>query len=89
MPDPGQMTPDEVERITRVAVEETLTRMGFDVKSPLDAQKDAAYLRNLRLGNEALKRHGALVIIGAVITAVTTMLWIGFKGLMNPTGGSP
>jgi len=83
------MTDEEARAIAREAareaVHETFIQLGFDTADPTAVQRDSQFLRDLRLGTEAVKRQGLVTVVGVVITAA--LAWIGLT-LFKP-GGAP
>ncbi len=57
-----------VRKITPVAVESTLLRLGMDPKQPIELQKDFAWLRNMREQAENSKK----VVIKSAFSYLTT-----------------
>lgn len=45
------------------AAERVLTRLGIDVKNPLEVQKDMAWLHDLRSASDTVHRKGLLAAI--------------------------
>lgn len=60
------------------AVFETLTQLGFDVKNPLDVQKDIAYLSALRKGAIAAKAMALRAVFTVFIPTVLFLMARGF-----------
>ena len=63
----------------RLAVQETLVTMGMDATDPLQLQKDMAFIRELRETSEKVKSRGLLVLMGILVTALASAVWLGIK----------
>jgi hypothetical protein len=79
----------ELRQVVRICVEETLTKFGVDVESPLEMQHDFAQLREWRKAKEVIVRRGVLTILGVAILGVMTAFIVGFKDLLLGQGPSP
>ena len=69
--------------IVREAVEETLTRLGFNVHEPNDIQADLIFLRKSRMGNEEVHKWAKRSALGVSISAGCLALWEGVKKLLH------
>jgi hypothetical protein len=74
------MTEAEVKRIVSEAVEETLTKLGFDVGKPTEAQKDMAFLREWRESSATVKRQSLLTAVGVVTVGILGLIWAAATG---------
>lgn len=70
----------EVRRIVSEAVQETLTRIGIEADNPLEAQKDQAFVRNLRTSTETVKRQGIIAAVGIITAGFLGAIWMSLKG---------
>lgn len=77
------MTEQEIKRIVRETVEETLTSLGVDHDDPLEMQKDFQHLRDWRESVEAVRSKGIMTAFGILIAGVCGALWIGIKDIMG------
>jgi len=73
----------EVKALMKEAVEETLTGLGFDTKHPLAVQRDLQYLRDWRHTTESIRGKAVLVAVGIAVVGLCSILWLGFKALIN------
>jgi hypothetical protein len=75
---PVIMTSDELRKVMRETVHETLLTVGVQSSDPIEMQKDFQHLRDWRTSTEAVKRKGLMTlmtiafagVIGAVVMAV-------------------
>jgi len=80
------MTDEDIRRIVRETVRETLTGIGLDVSSPdeiLRRQADFAYLRKARAGSEDLRRIARRSAVGIALSALAYGLWVGLKATIG------
>lgn len=70
---------EDIERTTERAVQRTLMAFGIDTTNPIEAQKDFAFIRYMRIGSESIKSHGMKVVAGAVLTALIGVVTWAFK----------
>ncbi len=75
-----------VEEIARAAgresAREVLLLLGIDATTPegiRQAQRNFAFLDDLRTGTDAVKRRVALTVVGAVVTAALAYLALGLR----------
>lgn len=69
------MNDDEIRRIVREAVYETLSGLGMDAARQHEVQADFLYVRKMRKGSEALSRNIRATSITFLIPTVLYMLW--------------
>ena len=67
---------DELRKIAKMAVAETLLSLGLDMDDPLEAQKDFQHLRAWRESVETVKRQGLVTAVGAVATGIIALIWV-------------
>lgn len=79
-----QMISDGVEH----GIETALTNMGIDAKKPLEAQKDFAFLREMRTGTKALTGKVLLGLIMAAAIALAGWTWYGYVNAIHTAGVS-
>lgn len=72
-----------IQEVVRTAVQETLITMGMDAKDRLGLQRDMAFLRELRDTSEKVKSRGLLVLVGILVTALATAVWLGLKSSLH------
>lgn len=60
-------------------IKETLISLGFDVKNPLELQKDLAHLREQRLARDQITKIARRTLYGAAISGLITLVVLGFK----------
>lgn len=70
----------EIRKIVSETVQETLTRIGIEADNPLEAQKDQAFVRNLRTSTETVKRQGIIAAVGILMAGVLGAVWMAIKG---------
>lgn len=91
MGDERLMTKAEIKELirdtVREAVPDALERVGFDTSRPMETQRDLAFLRDLRGANDSVKRHGLFVVIGILLSAAASLVWIGLRSKIG--GGAP
>lgn len=73
-----------IEGTVEESVQQTLTTLGFNLDDPIEIQKDMAHLREWREGTDAVKRKGLLVVVGTLVAATLSLIWIGFKSVLPP-----
>lgn len=79
---PGNFSPDDLEAIIERGVARALIRIGIsqsDDKDAVELQKDFSYLRDLRLGSQAIKNKGLLAIVGMAIAVVAVLVFFGIQ----------
>lgn len=69
-----------VERTAPIAIKAAFVSMGMDPEKPLEAQKDAQFLRSTRERCEKATWQAVTVFIGVVALGAIGMLLAGFKG---------
>lgn len=74
------MTEAEVRKIVAETVRETLTRFGIDADDPMEAQKDAAFVRRLRGSAETVQRQGLITAVIILTTGFLGLVWMTIKG---------
>lgn len=82
-PDPNH----EIDVVVDRAVKQTLEALGFDVKNPIEIQKDIAFLRGMRNTSNKIGGHITLVAIGSFVLAVMGAIWLGV--VQRITGHGP
>jgi len=70
-------------RVVKIAVHETLIGLGIDPAHPMDAQKDAQFLRSTRIRCEQTGSKAAMVVLALLIGGVAATFWKGFVGLFK------
>ena len=82
------VTRDEVEEIVKEVVKEAVNQFleyTFDIapgdrKAMAELRKDFAALRSSRELREALIKHGLMAVVGLLMSAFGTALWLAIKG---------
>ena len=74
------MTDDEVRRIVKDTVLETLKAIAIDVEDPFEVQKDMAFVRTWRTAAESMTRGGFLVAGAAIVAGILGLIWAAWKG---------
>lgn len=78
------MPSSELEAVVKHAIEDTLTRLGFDVNDPQELQRDLQHVRTWRRASEEVQRKGVLTILGILLTGGCAILWLGIKHAISP-----
>ena len=77
------MTPEDVHRVAtdagRASTLKTLELLGIDVEQPREMQADLLWLRQARVGSDALSRLAKRTAIGIAVSAVAWIVWAGIK----------
>jgi hypothetical protein len=76
-------TRDQVKTIVQETVRETLTSLGMNIDDPVALQKDMHHLREWREGTDAVKRKGMLVIVGTLVAATMSLIWLGARSYLH------
>lgn len=78
---------EELKKVIRDGVSEGINdafiRIGIDLEDVRGMQADMRYLRQAREGSEDLAKWGKRSAIGAGITALGTVVWLGIKGALQ------
>ena len=80
------MTREELRDVIRDTVDETLTRLGLETDDPREMQLDFAHLRSTRLTLEQAQKRGMLVLVGVFVTALITLIYLGFRDWLDKGG---
>lgn len=70
------VTEQEVERVVRAAVKETLLTLGLDVTDPMKIQADFRHLRVWRESIETVRTRGLVAAVGIIISGIAAALWV-------------
>ena len=73
------MNDDEIRKIVREAVYETLSGLGVEAHQQHEVQADFLYVRKMRKGSEALGRNIRTTAITCLIPAMIYMFWESIK----------
>jgi hypothetical protein len=76
------MTEDDIRKIVRSAVRETLIEIGVDASAPgaiIAIQQDFAFLRRQRQVSEQIGVAVRRGLVGTLIVGIAAALWVGFK----------
>lgn len=74
---------DDLEKIIRDTVAETLTSIGLDTKNPKELQRDFATLRDWREAMQEVRTKSLITIVGILVTGLVAAVWIGIRSMMN------
>lgn len=77
------LTADDVDRIAKRAVSETLLALGVNTKDPddfIEMQKDFAHVRAWRQSVETVRTRGLIVATGIIVTGIIGAVWMAIKG---------
>lgn len=81
--------PDNLEEIIERAITRAFLQIGIassDGKEIIELQKDFSYLRDLRLGAQAIKSKGLLAAVGIIITVISTLIFFGVQFFIQHQG---
>jgi hypothetical protein len=75
---------EQVRELAEEVIEKFLER-AFDVpegdsKALMELRKDITWVRDSRLMREAMIKHGLLAIVGLLVVALGTAVWLAIKG---------
>jgi hypothetical protein len=76
---PERLSHDDIEEIATRVVRRVFLEMGIDASTPLAAQQDFAFMRNLRRGFESTKRTARTTAVGIFVTTILTLLLWAIK----------
>lgn len=79
----GIMEEQEIKKIVKETVKETLISLGVDACNPMEVQQDLHFLHDCRLGSEKLKSKVGLAIVGVLVTTALAALWLGITAAIN------
>lgn len=77
------MTPEQVKDIARDTTNDVLTKLGVDVASPTEMQKDMHYLRSWRTTVAGLLQKVLMVLIGLAATGAVTVAGLGLRAYFS------
>ena len=77
------MKEDDIKKVVKEAVQETLILFGFTIDNPKAMQDDMMHLRNLRLGCEATKKNALKAFITVTIPGALYIIWEAFKSSLR------
>ncbi len=78
-PDDPKLSEEQVRKIIRETVRNTLTQLGIDYTKPIEMQKDFQYMRELRETSDFVKKKGILILVAIFVTAITSAIALGLK----------
>lgn len=76
-------TREELRELMQQTVCETLTRLGIDVRNPIELQADMRALREWRLLMKAIRKSAIVSLLGLLVTGLGTATWIGIKSFFK------
>lgn len=68
------------QRVAKATVAETLTALGIDTDEPQSAQKDMAFLHDLRAAADSTKTTAWYVFVTVVVTGFLGFMWVALTG---------
>ncbi len=74
---------NEVKKIVKESVLETLLGLGFDVSEIHEHQADMIYLRRLRKGSESMSERIRGAIIAVSIPTLLFLIWQSVKNIIR------
>lgn len=69
------MKENEIKKVVKEAVHETLCGLGVTASEPHEVQADFAYIRNMRKGSEYLSKRIKLTAVGVVVPSFLYLFW--------------
>lgn len=78
-----EIDPEELRKVIRETVHETLLRMGFDAQQAQRIQADMLYLRRIREGSEDMVRRVRASIITVLVSTVLFLLWQAVRDVLK------
>ena len=72
-----------VEEVTPRIVRQTLVSMGLNPDDPMEAQKDAVFIRSTRNRCEQANGKGMMLLIGIVGAGALAAVWEGLKHMVQ------
>jgi len=76
------MPNNDIRKIVREAVQETLASLGFDLRQINETQADLLYLRRLRKSSQGYDERIKIAVISVLIPAILYLLWVAVKSLI-------
>jgi hypothetical protein len=70
---------EEMAEVVAEAVKQTLIQLGIDSQNPIEMQKDFQHLRQWRKAGEDLRSKSMLVLLGLVLTGLTSLALLGIR----------
>lgn len=89
---PNLPNPDDLDNVIDRAIIRAFLQIGIassDGKEIIELQKDFSYLRDLRLGAQAIKSKGLLAVVGIIITVISTLIFFGVQFFIQHGGSAP
>lgn len=80
------MSPEDLKKIEEASergIKNALTQLGFDTESPLESQKDMAFIRQQRQGSEQVSRIVRRTFIAAAIMGAISAVMVGIKDALK------
>ena len=76
------LSTDEITSLVRVGVKQAFTEIGIDGKSPLEMQRDFAFIRSARKAVQSTFKTARATAVGVVVTGLLAVLWIGIRAVI-------
>jgi hypothetical protein len=86
------ITPDDLEALIQREVSRAFIRIGIaqaDDGEAVELQKDFSYLRDLRLGSQAIKNKGVLGILAFLGAGLLALVYFGLRYWIQNPGALP
>lgn len=77
-----RLSDEQLIKIVKDTVHETLLTLGVDVDDPLEMQRDFQHIRDLRIATNIIKKRALHVLVGVVVAGIIAAFWIGFKDIL-------
>ena len=71
------------EQDVKELVKEAFVELGLNTDIPLEAQRDMAFLRDLRMSSQSMRNRSFLTIVSIVITGIAAAIWLGLQQLLK------
>lgn len=78
-----ELSEKQVEELMERVVERAFHKLGIDPKDAREAQRDFAFLRDMRTGTQSIKSKTLWVVLAAMATAICGFVWAGFKAALG------
>ncbi|MBN8530391.1 MAG: hypothetical protein J0L97_00815 [Alphaproteobacteria bacterium] len=75
----AEVSSEEIRRLVREAVLETLSNLGFDTREMQEVQADMLHLRRVRKGSEEMLRGVRASAAAVMVSTGLYLLWVAVK----------
>lgn len=78
--------PSQYREFVKITVRETLEAIGFDMRDPVEVQKDVAHMRKSRRMCDAIQAKSLAMFLTVLIPALLYGLWEALRHAVNRGG---